>query len=402
MKRLTSKHWLLIILLVTLFVVPVGAAHAQGPDYGDKMVLGFQFTLESGETLDGDLIVLGGTATIETNAEVQGDVAVVGGSVSIDGEVDGDVAVIGGSLRLGPNAFIGGDAVNFGGSLTKHPDAVVDGETVRGFGFEDGNGGFVIPNIPDIPDIPEVPAIPDFDGEFRIFDGNRSSSRGLGGWLLEYFLRGVSAIVWAVILAILGVLLVLFAPKHTERVAKTAETYAAVSFGAGCLTWVLGIPLIALLTIMICLIPLSIICLIPLSIVLALALVVGWLFGWLALGWFVGRRLMQALKAKSSTPVIEMVVGVAILTLLWRMPQAIPFIGWVIAWSVGLIAGSIGLGAVFLTRFGTRNYEGGNSAKPDYDPQLEPDPLPDSDLDALPEPEVVIELPPPHASPHED
>jgi len=371
MKHLTTKSWLLLILLV-LLIAPVAIVSADGPGPGDQFIFGSSYTLHSGETLSGDLIVFGGSARVETNSTVKGDIAVFGGSADIDGLVKGDIAVLGGSLSLGPNAVVNGDAISLGGSVTRHPNAVIEGDVDSGLGQ-----GWE-PIIPQLDGIPDPPPPPGLDRIPEL----PSQRGGFGGWILGYFLGGLSAVAIAALLAALGVLLIVLIPGPTERVLDVVEANTGVSFGAGFLLAVLSVPALILLTITICLS--------PLAAILGLVLTVALLFGWLVTGWYIGKRFLRLLNAKQSTPILEMVVGVATLTLLWRIPAVIPCIGWLFSLLVLIIAGSIGLGAVALTRFGTRPYNGRPTTY-DYDAIAAESTLPaappEAPVEVLPDPD---------------
>lgn len=348
MKRLSLKFWLVLLVLAAL-MMPMAVVSAQGPGSGDKVIFGSNYTLSSGERLDGNLLVLGGNVTLQEDSTVTGDVTVLGGSVEISGSVEGDVAMLGGSLHLTSTAVVEGDVSSIGGSLDRDPGAEIQGDSISGFEFGQDGGVITIPGIPrfefgapgQMPNIEIEPPPPGRDG--------------FAGWLAYSFIRGFSAIALAALMAILGVLLVVLAPRATERVTQTTRENAAVSFGVGCVTQVLAIPVFVLLAITICLIPLALIGM--------LALIAGWVFGWLALGWLVGQKLLQMIKSPNaagrSSSILEIVVGVVALTLAWQLPSILPCIGWLIAGLVGIIAGSIGLGAVLLTRFGTRPYTPG-------------------------------------------
>lgn len=385
MKRLSLKFWLLILVLAAL-TVPMAVVSAQGPGPGDKVILGKTYTLESGETLDGNLLVMGGSVTLQEESTVTGDVTVLGGSVTIQGVVEGDVSVLGGSLHLDSSAVVEGDVASVGGNLDRDPGAEIKGEIASGFEFGQDGNTLTIPGLPRFdfgqpgqpPSIEIEPPPPANDGFF--------------GWLMYTFVRGFSAIALAALMAIIGVLLVVLAPRPTERVAQTARENAPISFGVGCLTQVAAIPIFVLLSITICLIPLALIGL--------LALIAGWVFGWLALGWLIGQRLIKAFRSPNAvdhtSSILEMVVGVVALTLAWQLPSLIPCIGWAIAGLVGIVGGSIGLGAVLLTRFGTRPYSPGGGRGGYVAPVLPPpSALPAADqpvhgdpIGALPEPET--------------
>lgn len=382
MKRLSFRFWLLILILAAM-MMPMAVVSAQAPEPGDKVIFGSSYTLESGETLDGSLLVFGGNVTLQEDSTVAGDVTMLGGSVVIHGTVEGNVSVLGGALQLTSTSVVEGDVASVGGSLDRDPGAEIQGESVSGFEFrQDGN----IITIPGLPKFefgePGRPPIIDFEPP-------PPAREGFAGWLAYTFIRGFSAVALAALMAFLGVLLVALAPRPTERVAQTARENAGVAFGVGCLTQVLAIPVFVLLAITICLLPLALIGL--------LALIVGWVFGWLVLGWLIGQRALKAIRSPNtverSSSILEMVVGVVALTLAWQLPSIIPCIGWAISALIGIVAGSIGLGAVILTRFGSRPYAPGggrSSYVPPALPALPQDPgqpPPTAPAGALPEPE---------------
>ena len=76
-----------------------------------------------------------------------------------------------------------------------------------------------------------------------------------------------------------------------------------------------------------------------------LALGIAWLVGWLAVGLWLGQRMLQALNVRNATAIGEVALGVAVITILARLP-------WCIGFLFGVVIGCIGLGAVVLARFG--------------------------------------------------
>lgn len=150
------------------------------------------------------------------------------------------------------------------------------------------------------------------------------------------------SVITALAVAALGALVVVLLPNQARQVSATAEKSLLPSLGVGCLTVLVALPLIVLLAVLIITL--------PAAILLPLVLGAAWLFGWIALGWLVGERLLAALQAREAwrAPVITVIVGVLLLALV----GAVPVIGWLIGLGVGLV----GLGAVVLTLFGTRTY----------------------------------------------
>ncbi len=85
---------------------------------------------------------------------------------------------------------------------------------------------------------------------------------------------------------------------------------------------------------------------IPLALILALGLIAAWILGTVAVSWTIGDHILRAVAPQYNTRLIDVVVGLTVLVLV----GSIPYIGWLINIGVGLL----GLGAVFLSRFGTR------------------------------------------------
>jgi hypothetical protein len=77
-------------------------------------------------------------------------------------------------------------------------------------------------------------------------------------------------------------------------------------------------------------------------------LVAAWALGIVAIGWLVGEYLTNRFIPRYNTRQVQVVVGLTLLTL----AGSLPYIGWLITLGTGLL----GLGAVLLSRFGTRLY----------------------------------------------
>jgi hypothetical protein len=87
---------------------------------------------------------------------------------------------------------------------------------------------------------------------------------------------------------------------------------------------------------------------IPLAVMIVGGLIVAWALGTIAIGWLMGEYIMQALAPRHNTRLVQVTVGLTVLVLV----GSLPYIGWLVSISAGLV----GLGAVFLSRFGTRLY----------------------------------------------
>ena len=319
----------LLVLAILILLTP--AVWAQEPTGGDRLVIGQAFVLAEGEEVDGNLVVLGGSATLEDGSVVRGDVAIFGGSATVAGTVQGNVAVFGGSITLEDTAVVEGDLATIGGSVSRAPDAVVSGEV---FG-----GEIPLPflNRFDRPFSPERPWPPLPTAR----ESQRAGVWGVLGSLVAWQFRTLGT---ALFLALLGVVLVALAPRAMGRIASAAAGGAFVSFGMGLLTLVVGVLLGLLLLIACCL-----------GLVVWLALGVAWLVGWVAVGLWLGQRLLQALNVRNASSIGEVALGVFLITVLTQLPACIGFF-------IGLVIGCMGLGAVVLTRFGTRSFDDGKGA----------------------------------------
>jgi cytoskeletal protein CcmA (bactofilin family) len=311
MKHITRTLFFLLITLVIALALP-GKVSAQSQT-GDKVVFGDTYRLNGDETLNGNLTVLGGAVTLEKGSVVTGDVTLLGGALEINGTVDGTVSIVGGSVTLGDTAYVHGDVTTMGGTLHRADNARVDGRLVN------GAWNPINMNFPR-----------------NLFPTNFWNNFAPVGWALRYFGN-------ALLLAALAMLVVMFLPKHTERVAHTILAQPAVTGGLGLLSLVVIPTLLILLTITIILIPVSL-----LGVLVVIAAV---LFGWIALGLEVGRRIGVALKVQWHDALLAG-VGTLVMSLVVNGIGAIACIGWIAPFLVGLF----GLGGVIITRFGTQVY----------------------------------------------
>jgi len=310
---------------------PVKPGIQQQSPNNAKFVIGGSYVLEEGETLASSLFVLGGAARLLTDSRVEGDVIILGGTLQIDGIVEGDVSAIGGLVTLGDSARVAGDVNTVSAKLDQAENAQIQGQVNN---VPAGPFSMIVPGTLQLPRWEGAPPI-NLPGELRTPVVNL----GLNPlWDALWWI--IRSLFWAA----LAVLVTLFVPKPVNRVSKTALDNILASGGLGCFT-ILVVPLfLVLLAITICLIPLSLIG--------ALLLWLGWVFGIIAIGVEIGERLESFLKVDWALPV-SAGVGAFLLTLVSNGIQMIvPCIGWF----VPVLIGTIGLGAVLLTRFGAKAY----------------------------------------------
>jgi hypothetical protein len=291
-----KKTWLglTLVSLLALALSLVVARPAYADHCGDdKRVVGGNYVLPDGQTLDSNLIVVGGDAIISDGARVSCTVVVFGGSLEIAGQVDEDVVAFGGNTSLENTAEVGGELVTFGGSVERAQGAVVRGGESRGFDWNRG---------------PRVPWVPSDRIPFL-------------NPVLSFYQSVFETFLTAAALGLLALLVVLFWPEQTAHVGAAVTTAPVAAGGLGLLTLVAVPVLIALVTLTICLV--------PIAFMAGLLFMAALVFGWVALGLVVGQRLAGALKAFNLSPAVAAALGTGVLTLVMRAIAEVPCVGWV-------------------------------------------------------------------------
>jgi hypothetical protein len=325
MKTLTKISILCVLLLA--LALPSTAFARELND--DQVVFGNNFTLRSGDVLDGNLIVFGGNVELQSGSTVDGDVVVFGGTVNADGLITGTLVGLGGPVNLGETAVVEGEVVSAGSPINKSPGAVIEGEMV---------------------DLAQGPFMFDFPGGVQTWPNNMQWQGADWGW--NPWLRVGQFVLWLIVGTVVATLTLLFVPDHTERVAYTAFNSPLPSLGIGLLVALVFIPLLFILTFFMIILVVTI-CLLPLFLLVVIfAAVVAWAFGLIALGYEVGKRLNKGLNQDWAPPLSAGVGTFLLLLMVNGLEVVLPCVGWVFP----ILAGALGLGAVLLSRFGTREY----------------------------------------------
>lgn len=286
---------LLAVVVPTPPITPPVAA-------GSVSFFGGDYTIPANETRHGDVTVYGGS--VDVQGTITHDLRVFGGDVTIEGSVAHDVVIFGGSVHLGAQAEVGHDVVVLGGSLDRDPGARVGHDVVQGGFSTDLVSGM-------LPALPPLPSLTGLDTTLRI---------GLSAGLV-----------------LLALLLHLLFPRQTAAVREALDERPFATLGLGCLTAVAGLLLAALLAVTVILL--------PLSLAIGVAMTAGWLLGLAGLIALVGERLTAMLHFRIN-PIPTLLIGGVLVAVLVN----VPYFGIVF----GLLVGSMAVGAVVLTRFGTR------------------------------------------------
>jgi hypothetical protein len=316
MKKIYKLILINLFLMCALLALPT-RVFAQTPG-GDEspVVFGDNFTLKSGETIK-DLVVFGGNATIQQDALVTGDIILFGGDLNISGKVGGDITAFGGNVSLGESANVVGDINTIGGNRNIAP-----GAKYGGLYTNPSRLPFRMPSLLVTPDLSV-----DMGPSFSI----------------------LGAVFLALFLAILAVIVTLFLPRQTEMVARTITAEPIISGGIGLLTLVVAPAIFLVLAI-------TIILALP-AILFLLVFGIAMLFGWIALGLELGKRLAGLVHSYWPVPV-SAGVGTLLLSLVSNLILALTG-SWLFALCcVGLpviiLLTILGLGAVVASRFGTQ------------------------------------------------
>lgn len=276
----------------------------------DQIILSGSLNVPKGRAV-GEVVVFHGTVTVA--GVVQGDVVVLDGPITVSGQVSGTVVALNGPIRLAKTAQVGEQV------LGNEAVDVADGATVAG-----GVGDHVAFSL-------------------------RATTEALGVLL--------ASLSVAISVLVLGLLLLLIAPRGLDRVGSALSTapITACAWGVG-LT--IAIPVVALALVA------SILGL-PLGLAAVLGLGLLWLVG-LAIGAHaVGRLLVREPRSR----VLAWFVGWGI----FAVVGFVPFVN-VAAWVLGSIVG-LGAGTVAAWRARTghgKHRPGGVSPREDVLGMLAP------------------------------
>jgi len=278
MRRISS---LVVLIAVAAIALPAGAA-GQTSEHSEHaiVVVSGDVTVPRGQTVDGIVIVSG---DLRLSGHVDGDVVLISGDALIAGRIDGSLVTIGGEARLLPRAYVGGN-VHYGDERpVVAGEAIVRGDVSKEDGFD------------------SLDLLP-FISVFLL-------------WLAV----GVSA-------AILGVLLLLIAPRAAEAIEARSRERVGPLIAIG-VAAAIALPLaagIAAVTVVG----------LPLAFVVLLALLPLAAISYVASAWVLGRRVVKAPRSRFWA----FLAGLAIL----RALALIPILGFL----VGLAAAIFGLGLI--------------------------------------------------------
>jgi hypothetical protein len=309
-----------------------------------------------------DRVRVGASVHVGEDEVVDGDVVAVLGSVSVDGRVTGDVVSVMGSVNLGEDAIVDGEVVVVGGTLNREPGAVIEG------GVEEVAWG---PNMHF--------GGPEFHAPFL---------EGVGGLIMT--------IIWITVLGALAALMYLLARRPVERMAYRISESPWKAALVGLVAQILFFPVLVLSIVLlaISIIGIPLLLAVPFALV---ALAIGMLIGFTAVARVLGSSAENRFGWQHDNPFVAVLIGVGLIMLVSFFASVLGIPGGplgVFAVILGILgfvlqyaAWTVGLGALLLTRFGTR-YGWGEAPGPGT-PAMPP--APPSDAPAAPPAEEPLE-----------
>jgi len=346
---------LLAILLMTFTGVPVLAFDARS---------GNIVTVASGEVIDGDLYVGGSTIiidatingdliaagrTITVNGPVNGSIMAAGETVNINGEVTHAVRLIGETLNIsgtigrdllvigrkfsmaGSTAEIGGDLLLGAGTalidglIKGDINSAVDSLTIASTASIQGKLTYISENEANIQSDAQIRGtithkLPDIKEKI-------ATGTGIGLW---------GTVMGFLMILVLGIIIILFAPKRVEAVTESIRTRPWASLGWGAVILV-ATPIAALI---VCITIIGL----PLGLITLALYSIGIYLTQLFVGLLIGQLIIGAYKGVVETRgalVGALALGLAIL----RFLMLIPFVGFFF----GLATVLFGLGAILVS-----------------------------------------------------
>jgi cytoskeletal protein CcmA (bactofilin family) len=341
------------ILLLAVLLAATSPARALSLGSEDPSVHKGDYTVEKGKTHEGDLA---GKGAVTVKGVVTGDCAAYGGPLVIEGECRGEAKSFGGPARVsgkvgedlssygGPvdvSGSVKGDVSLFGGSLTLRSSATVEGDvSIFGGALEQESGSRI-------------------RGEIHNFSSAIAGSVGRG--ISEAVTRGErgrryegapkKALIsgFLVGLCLLPFLLTLFFPAQVETVAASATADFWRAIGVGLIIEMAIVPATVALAVSVIGIPF-----IPVAYA---ALAAAFIMGLGAFFLLMARRVCLNHGRPAPSTIAAVGYAGAATAGISIAGGLIPVVGGILglALFLTLCCGmTLGLGAVWLTRFGTR------------------------------------------------
>lgn len=361
----TRRRWLIIVLVSAALLVMgiLSQVVVRQPVFdGQNIALGASYRLD--RAVEGDVAAFAESIELLSGSSVGGDAAFVGGRMRIDGEVNGSLTAVGDQIRFGPEALIRGDATLLVREVIL--DGQIDGViNIRGerleiapdARFERQVYACTSALLDARSDAPALLSCED-SAAFSSLDSGEIvplldliSQPGGAETLVTNI---VFSTIGGLTLACLSILAVVVFPRQISHMEEAVRTNPRNLGAIGFMILLLALGITAAYIVLLALLPPLGVALLPLF--MAAALVVGamLLAGWVTIALRTGDFLIRRFASATLPPLVAAVAGSLVLAGVWSILALIPF-GGLLALLAWLVPASIGLGAVALTRVGTRS-----------------------------------------------
>ncbi|MEN6561599.1 MAG: hypothetical protein ABFD52_12565 [Acidobacteriota bacterium] len=299
------KKVLAAALLGLLVLAPLAAPAAARAEISSRK----EIRVAPGETQE-EIVSFGGHVLIE--GKVKGDVVVFGGSITISGEVGQSVVGVGSRIQVKSTASVAKDLAALGGTLEKEPGCAIGGDTIYFQTREIGDRLF---------------------REGHVFDG-------------VFSLSIIPIIVAAkLVMIVLWLIIALMGAGLLPRQIAYAGGEIRKRFWPD-----LGIGLLAIIVFLMVMFFAGMLCFILVGIPIAMALGVGgfiiWVFGRLAVLYFLGESALRGFRSTNITAMSAVLMGL----LVFSLAGFVPVLGLLFT----LAMNAVGWGVALRTKFGTR------------------------------------------------
>ncbi len=299
----------------------------------------------------------GGDIEVAEDEVVTDPVVAIGGDVNVLGRVEDDVVAVGGSVHLGPKAEVTGSVTAVGGRVEQERGAEVAGQ------------------------VQEV-------GIAGPIHFGRSHWWAMGHDVFSGWFRLFGTILRIALVLLLALVIAIALEHPVGRIARRAgeEPWTCGFVGLAAQVFFVPVLVVTVVVLAISIIGIPLLILVPFALI---ALLFGVLMGFAGVArrvgiWAVGPN--RGALVPSAVGVVLIAAGTFLARLLWLLPGPIAPIAIVVS-ILGLfveyLAWTVGLGAMLLTRFGTR---GGTLVDEPFVPPLPPPmpppvpPMPAADL----------------------
>jgi len=371
------KKLIVVISTLLLFVFSATFVHAAYFNAGEKMIVSNPINDDAyvaggvvliEQEIKGDLYVAGGTVSVA--GDVEGDLVVAGGDVAVYGNVGDDVRAAGGQVLLSGN--VGDDVIIGSGKVLVDKNSTINGSLTLGGGYveimgnikEDLKGGVGVLFLSGtvgrnvdlkVEDEINLTTNSKINGNLKYVGFKESKvPKGVVSGTIQFskleaplkiekdqlftFLTAgyvTYKVYFYLSLLLLGLLYILFMPKHLIKTTEKMMKNTGRSLGVGLLTLVLAVIVgcIALFTVIG----------MPISFIIFTILGIVWFFAKVVSGFFVG-SLIFSLKSVATYSKGKLFGVYALGLFIFELITIVPILGWI----AGLIVMLLALGGLML------------------------------------------------------